>query len=466
MRTFAILFVVFLFFAFFLALLYFVAKERSLFSSLLTSHSSLKTANHFPVQSDITIPFRFRLRNKNDEPIAQKVDLYFSLYKGSADDIPFYQSSCVGSDAIAPDYEGSFVVIFGYDCGMQPIRIPDELEAPTLFLGIGLSFDEEFSDRYELDLRPFLPKDHDLIQRNDHQTIFYDAQRKQFRFPQDAPILDGGSGVFLLQGGAVHIRSLDTALGDIVLQPAAGRNAIVSSGRLAVGTFDPQEPLSVVGSEPSRYIMSVANTSQEVTDSGNVLRLGIGKGDAGTKSTFIGFYTDTTSDSPGNRAGGITYDGGKVAYETSGADFAEYFLSAHTPPAGVIMGIEKKGADIASSHDPIIGVVTRTAGFIGNNIQDASHQHTLIGLVGQLEVLVRVDQEKPIRIGDLIGVGELPGVGVAVPRDTTHAVGYVLRETDSTNRFSCYKYIYNNEVRPPSRADDTCSFAFILLRSR
>jgi hypothetical protein len=98
-----------------------------------------------------------------------------------------------------------------------------------------------------------------------------------------------------------------------------------------------------------------------------------------------------------------------------GADFAENFVveDGTTLTPGDIAAIDENGkATLASStENSVAGVVSETAGFIGNLLDaNAGANHAVIGLMGQIPMRVSIEGGA-IRPGDPISLSSVPGVG-------------------------------------------------------
>ena len=179
---------------------------------------------------------------------------------------------------------------------------------------------------------------------------------------------------------------------------------IANNGNAAFGTSASSSyKLIVQDSQSATYVARINNTDTSNTADGLLISLGVANASRSTGNYFIGFAT-----SDGTVAGKIQGGASAVAYTTTAADLAEWFLDADSNNKAqdseivafdVTSGKTVKKA--VSSVAPIVGVVSNNAGFIGNGpvckVDDDncdSHYasyNTLVGLIGQLSVKVNLD---------------------------------------------------------------------------
>jgi hypothetical protein len=167
---------------------------------------------------------------------------------------------------------------------------------------------------------------------------------------------------------------------------------------------------SVTDNQLSSYVARFENTRN---DSGaDVLSLTTAALAVGPGANFIGFF-----DGNHHLIGQIEGNGsGGVAYNTSGADYAEFLPLLHpeeTLEAGDIVGIHggKVTHDTAGSDQ--IMVITDRAAVLGNAPlnKDDARNYVPVSFIGQTPVKVRGS----VRSGDyIIASGKGDGVGVAV----------------------------------------------------
>jgi hypothetical protein len=160
---------------------------------------------------------------------------------------------------------------------------------------------------------------------------------------------------------------------------------------------------------------------------------------------FAAFNSDVDNDGAGAdaewRVAGDGETFSEVAFNSGGADFAEYFTTSNTDlQAGEIVSIELKASSSvkrAAAGETPLGVVSTDPGFIGNNQFSVTEseqpvQNVLVGLVGQVPVRV-TDENGPVRIGDYVTIAQAPGFGRrANPGEAV--VGIALSNFDSAGK--------------------------------
>jgi hypothetical protein len=120
-----------------------------------------------------------------------------------------------------------------------------------------------------------------------------------------------------------------------------------------------------------------------------------------------------------DQTGSHFIDGGS-AYNSAGADVAEYFATQQTDllPGEIVTTDASKSSNVRRTTSPTdrpIGVVSDTAGFIGNNKlgvlpEDQPATNVVIGLLGQVKVFI-TEENGPISTGDYISPSTQPGRG-------------------------------------------------------
>ncbi len=213
-------------------------------------------------------------------------------------------------------------------------------------------------------------------------------------------------------------------------------------GRFGIGTGDPALELVVSVQKETSPAVAFLNTNSTDSPLSGILRLGTGVAETGTDTRFIQFYAGATSESNGVGVGRIRLNNGGVAYESGGADFAEYFTaekSADTYAPGTVMVINTAGKVDTSTREQdanVLGVVSDTAAFVGNAKNDSPDAtQVLVGLVGQIQTQV-TDLNGPVRAGDKLTVA--PIAGYAMKATGTGAVlGTALESFDPASGTSC-----------------------------
>ena len=188
------------------------------------------------------------------------------------------------------------------------------------------------------------------------------------------------------------------------------------------------------------FNQSTATAAGAPASSSDGLLIELGTLDANrtTGNTFIGF-----ADSTGTLAGAIVGGASAVSYNTTGADYSEYFSSssASLPTPGQLVSIDPTSTNgvVASNNTTPIGVVSTSPGFVGNGplckISDTTCQsdynktHVLVALSGQVPTQVTVANGN-IAVGDPITASSTPGVG-ELAASSTNIIGYALEPATS-----------------------------------
>lgn len=539
-----------------------------------------------------TIRFKGALADDEGLPITQKVDVLFNLYKSSTDTVPVYTGYCFGEKGIEPDFNGSFEVVIGNDCGMKPIQ-EDILNQPQLYLGITVGNNPELTPRY-----PIATVDHvgnsetvkGLSIGKSESSIPYIDQEGVLNFVAVSPVIRSTAGDFTIEGntlllqtrrntggsialipdegGVVSVQSAvgigtnnpsalldvqgdmyvdgvlrlggeggitgdegaplmigsansgnisiqtsgkigirtsqivdDVTLGGntspsknnlfdlgskksywnttytrnlilaedgiggywqrkdgilrtlnnadslvlgfindkssvVKLSPEIGGTSWINSRLFGIGTSTPGYRLSALDSIANSSVVSLSNLSRSDTSSTSVLRLNLGS--KGTNANFIDFYADATSDNSGTKVGSLGMFNGNLTFKTQGADFAEYIPVLDNVEAGQLVSITSQGNRAALRGEPILGVVTDVAGYIGNYSEETKDQ-TIVGMLGQIDTWVTT-QNGDISTGDPITSGSVPGFGVKAI-ETGEIVGRVLETekgiTDKVTTAQC-----------------------------
>ena len=212
---------------------------------------------------------------------------------------------------------------------------------------------------------------------------------------------------------------------------------INSSGDLGIGTTGPAFGLDVVGSQATNYIAQIKNSDTSNTADGLLINLGVANASRGTGNYFVGFA------GAGTVAGKIQGGASAVAYTTTAADYAEYFLIANKndhPVKGDLVVLaptmNKAVTKGKAGINPLVfaGVVSENPGFIGNGpickIEDQNcdknyqESNALVGIKGQVKTKVTTSNGE-INVGDPITVSTIAGVGMKATT-ANQIVGYAL----------------------------------------
>jgi site-specific recombinase XerD len=226
---------------------------------------------------------------------------------------------------------------------------------------------------------------------------------------------EGIQGYFKRTGSIVTTRfSHDSfALGsetnkNIFLSGKEGQSSWIRNGKFGIGTVSPEASLSVTAALDDAPISSFANLSTQDTSSTKVMSLRLGTDTGGSSARFMEFIAGATNEKEGTTIGSIRLNNNAVVYETSGADFAEYFRVDGETEVGDIVMTEENGITRATTKGSILGVVTNEAGFVGNAHQ--AEDGTLIGILGQIETHVS-NLNGYIKKGDPVSTTEIEGYG-------------------------------------------------------
>ncbi len=186
---------------------------------------------------------------------------------------------------------------------------------------------------------------------------------------------------------------------------------VLSGGNVGVGTTSPNFKFSTVGTENTNTIGALTNLSTTDGTTTGVLRLNLGTATTGTSSRFVQFYAGSTADNNGTGVGNIALNNGNVSYNTGAADFAEYVDVAESVGYGDIIANTSSGNVKATKNTAPLGVVSDTAGFVGNAKTDRPNANqAIVGFVGQIRTKVSTING-PIHKGDAITVSPISGVG-------------------------------------------------------
>lgn len=204
-------------------------------------------------------------------------------------------------------------------------------------------------------------------------------------------------------------------------------------GNFGIGTQEPAFTLSVLKKADFDTVASLSNLS--ATDSGDtsVLRLNLGTDSESSSSRFISFYAGSSSDSDGKLVGSVRINNNAVVYETSAADMAEYFPVEEWVQIGQIIGMGGEYNRKALSGDALIGVVSDSAGFVGNASEKDIDDSALVGIKGQIMTLVS-NIDGSISRGDPVSSSIIPGLG-SLQTQEGQIIGYVI-DTPSTKNFT------------------------------
>jgi virginiamycin B lyase len=191
-----------------------------------------------------------------------------------------------------------------------------------------------------------------------------------------------------------------------------------SIGQLGLGTSTPSRNLVVIKDDSAKQPVAFINSTNVDAPSTGILKLALGVATSGIDSRFIQFYANATGESDGTGVGRIRLNNGGVAYESGGADFAEYFTADTTGyKAGEVVALNSDGkvSRTFKSYDQhALGVVSNTAAFVGNAPDDFEATQSAkitVGLIGQMDVKVSTLSGE-IKKGDFITTSSIPGLAM------------------------------------------------------
>ncbi len=400
---------------------------------LLLSLNKINTALLQDKPVGRVLPFKGTIKETDGQPLDTKRDAIFRLYNTATGGNVLYSGSCIGANGLEPSFNGSFTILIGSDCGMKPIPESFFKENQALYLGVTIGNDSEFQPRYQIITSSFSQdstKLKGLSIGNSKSTIPFINEEGSIEFSHDSPTIKSTNGNFSIEGSALTLRTTQAG-SNIIFDPATSSNVIIGSGNLGIGTFNPETYLDVSGSKLIGSIVSFNNFSKEDSAESSVLKLSLGTESIGTNAEFIEFYAGKNEIVPGVKVGGIRLNNQSVVYETSAADFAEFFEVSDKSEFNMyeIVSITNRGIKPAIINEKIIGVISNTAGYIGNNKYN-NKDSILVALVGQVEVLV-TNINGEISMGDTITTSTIKGYG-AKSTDGYKSVGYVLQTKDNT----------------------------------
>jgi hypothetical protein len=95
------------------------------------------------------LPFKGVIEEKSGVPLDSKRDIVFRLYAEPDTGTILYEGSCIGEQGLQPQFNGSFTILIGSDCGMKPIG-DSVFSEPILYLGVTIGTDQELKPRYQI----------------------------------------------------------------------------------------------------------------------------------------------------------------------------------------------------------------------------------------------------------------------------------------------------------------------------
>lgn len=432
------------------------------------------------------------IKEPDGNPIDYKTDVIFKLYASSDSSVPLYAGSCVGEYGLVPKYNGTFNAIIGQDCGMRNIPDVVFTKYSDLFLGISIGTDEEMKPRQLIPKVGYAVQAEKLkgySVGSKENTIPFIDENGVLLIDASSPKLRALSGNFTLEGEMITLQTTKQKGGSILLSP--DKNTIITSGKLGIGNHNPTAALDIIGDAsisgdlsftnpysqinllnqsdlvfntsstnkrltasmvltnsgylgigtlvprynltvekdvPNSAVTFLSNKSSIDSEETNVLRLGLAVDKDAMKSNFIEFVTNTSGETA-TKVGSVRMNNGGVSFETAGADFAEYFTTDDTLSDGDIVTTRSTGVGKSIRGDSLVGVVSNTAGFVGNS-KETNKKSVIVGLMGQIETNVS-NINGSIQVGDKITTTKLNAYG-GKAIDPGEIVGSSLENTKDT----------------------------------
>ncbi|HSA84269.1 MAG TPA: site-specific integrase [Patescibacteria group bacterium] len=193
----------------------------------------------------------------------------------------------------------------------------------------------------------------------------------------------------------------------------------------ATGKFTANGGLNVRGSQQNDAVAKIENTNTSNTAAG--LEIKLGNNTPGTDNSFILFKSGD-----GKILGEITgSSSASIAYKTNNADYAEYYKKASSSErfeqGDLVCLSSRGGVTKCTGTQPLLGVVSATAGFVGAGNRADDPDYVLVGIVGQLPVKV-APEGTTIASGDPLAV---TSQGVVKATQKTTIIGHALAPVDS-----------------------------------
>lgn len=177
------------------------------------------------------------------------------------------------------------------------------------------------------------------------------------------------------------------------------------SKRFGLGTNAPLYRLDVRDSHNTGGIAQFHNTDNGSEADGIVVK--VGTTTPGTSNSFITFQNGNGT-VLGKITGGGLNPGETVRYNTTGADYAEYYRKAdsteHFEQGDIVCITANNGVSKCTGGQNILGVISNTAGFVGAGNHDNDPNYVLVGIVGQLPVKV-ASGSTTLTSGDALTIG-------------------------------------------------------------
>lgn len=190
-----------------------------------------------------------------------------------------------------------------------------------------------------------------------------------------------------------------------------------SNSRVGIGTTAPAMKLDVADSQSATVSAMVTNTNTGST--ANVLALKVGNTTPSTTNYFTTYLNGN-----GAIVGKVQGNGsGGVSFATSGIDFAEYYQKENPTETFLAGQLVCTGAlgmtKCNSSNTNLIGVVSDHPGFIGGIDHENDSNYILVGLTGQIPVMI--SSTTPVAAGDPLTISSQDGIATKATQ-----AGYII----------------------------------------
>ena len=185
------------------------------------------------------------------------------------------------------------------------------------------------------------------------------------------------------------------------------------NNRVGIGTSTPGWKFTVVDNNSATASASVTNLNQTSSAANSVMTLSTGT-TTGNLTRFMQFYRSATASTIGEGVGRIVLNNAGVQFTSGGADLAEWTeVVTGSYADGDIIASKTSGNQKAVTGDLILGVVSDTAAFVGNDTfgTDGNSGKETVGMLGRVNTKVDTTNGN-ISIGDPITASSVAGVGM------------------------------------------------------
>ncbi len=323
-----------------------------------TAYSTVPTFPGVTSGTSRIISFQGRLTDSVGNPIYDKIDMVFSLYKQASGGTALYTGSCTGVNGVTPDQDGIFNVLIGSDCGMSGISSDIFSENPYVYLGVTVGTDSEMPDRqlianvgYALNSETLqgLPPGTDISNIpyiNAEGNLLIAAASPSIRTINESAnfALSSAKAVTITSASSGDVALEATESGNISLRTGGNNDSysrlfIENGGNVGIGTINPGSyKLNVNGSGYFSGTLTTTGTITAPTSVNTINGLVISAGSI-TNGNWLGSVIGTTYGGTGANLSSATQ--GSIPYFSSGA--AMTYLSPST--SGYVLTTKGTGAN-------------------------------------------------------------------------------------------------------------------------